>query len=108
MAAGGEVAVGINHVAQVDALGDDFLGIEVVQVHAVAQLVHLRRGLGAKAAGGGELKVIAGHVGVAINLEWPVGAAAQTHGRALEVAHRRIQVDGEHVGQVGTRGNGYK
>ena len=103
MAALGEVAVGINDVFEIDALGNHLLGIQVVQVHAMAQFIHLGRCLGAKAALGCEFKAVARHVGVTIDLKRPVSATAQTHRCALEIAHRGIEIDGEHIGQVGTR-----
>ena len=79
-----------------------------MQVHTVAQLVHLRRCLGTEAALRREFKTVARHVGVAIDLERPVGAATQAHRRALEVAHRGIKVYCEHIGQIGARSDGQR
>ena len=74
----------------------------------MAQFIHLGRCLGAKTALGCKFKVIACHVRVAIDLERPVGATSQTHRRALEVAHRGIEVNRKHIGQIGTRSNGQR
>ena len=99
----GEIAIGIDDIFKIDALGNYGLWVKVVQIHAMAQFIHLWRGFGTEAARGRELKGIASHVGVAIDLEWPVGAAAQAYSRALEVAHRGIEVDGKHIRQIGAR-----
>ena len=41
-----------------------------------------------------------------IALEGKIGAAPQAHRRALEIAQRGIEVNREHIGQVGRRGDG--
>ena len=72
----------------------------------MAEFVELRRILCSCHAARRELECAPFHVGVAVHFERHVGAASEAHGRSLEVACGRIQVDGPHRAQVGRRGYG--
>ena len=87
LALAAKVLVSVNHIGEVDAASNHILIFQPTQIHAVAQFVLLRRGFCAEAAGRGDVAWAASHAGGTVALETLVGAAAQPHCGAFNIAN---------------------
>ena len=72
-----------------------------MQVDTVAQLVEARRLFGSRSRARREGEGFAFHRRVAVELERPVGAAPQADGCSFEVAGARVEINREHIRQIG-------